>query len=348
MNNFYHRDESRYMHPDVVENHEANISGGENRFLYDPREPYEERRNAVLHIGDWLDPSMLPPRTERTELFEIEEPCSEALPKVGKITFELTVPSAYEPSRRYPVLIDIPGGALFSSFWQTCNPEKYSDLFDAVFVTPRYRHAYDDDGLYPAAIDDLQAIYCYLMGHEKELGVDMDDVVLYGISSGAHLALALAHRLKGIGICPRGIVANEPIVDERGVSYSSHYQTAGWSGWQLYQSSRIWLGSSVIPQEVPAEAFPNHATVDECVGLPPTSIYIGDGDPSVSDVLEYVSKLIQAGVFTSLRVAGGWTHDCNIADNPYHTRYYQQMIDDVRDFFLHDLRRPWSVTETCE
>ena len=62
---------------------------------------------------------------------------------------------------------------------------------------------------------------------------------------------------------------------------------------------------SLITVDVPAEAFPGRATVEECVGLPPTFIHAMINDNGLDQTSEYISKLSAAGVYCEMHAWGG-------------------------------------------
>ena len=156
------------------------------------------------------------------------------------------------------------------------------------------------DSKYPEALNDCHAVYKYVLDHAKDLGVDEKRVLLYGVSSGGHLALALCHRLKRHNYHPRGCITIGPVADNRLIYPSSVRSGNTWNSQALYRTGKEWLGDQGNDAFLSPEAFPNHATVKECEGLAPTIIYTYETDVCLDPSLMYASKLVQAGVFTQL------------------------------------------------
>lgn len=110
--------------------------------------------------------------------------------------------------------------------------------------------------------------------------------------------------------------------------------------------------------DVPAECFPGRATVEECVGLPPTFIHAMANDNGTDQAYEYASKLAAAGVYVELHNWGGSQHcslttAANVLDKDDPTAEYAQLFNAVcakefKDMFEYDLRRPWTVEEYNE
>lgn len=340
---FYNRNDSRYAHPEVAAEHElflADDVNAKNIAIFDVTTPYVERKQMVDDINEYAK-GFLSPRTDRTSTFEV--------PGLnggdGSIVVEIARPTDAKPGKKLPCIFNIPAGALYACSYGVADIEGDADECGAVVINMRYRTAFDDKGIFPGALDDLEATYRYVLEHEDELGIKKDKIVVMGLSSGGHLGLAFCHRLKKLGITPRGCVAIEPIPDERTIYPSSHIVNNNWDGRSIYASGAYWLGF-MPTQDVPAEAFANHATAEECIGLPPTIIYVGEDDAAADPCLSYYSKLNEAGVFASIHIWGGANHMtlCH-GDNPYVNRIIKSYRDDIKDLFKNDMRRPWTVGE---
>lgn len=172
--------------------------------------------------------------------------------------------------------------------------------------------------------------------------------------------MALCHRLKKRGITPRGCLVWVPIIDDRPLPQyrSLSINSAFWGGSDAAQSARQYLGKMNNMVDVPAEAFPGRATVEECVGLPPTFIHAMANDNGVDQAYDYASKLAAAGVYVELHNWGGSQHcslstAANVLDKDDPTAEYAQLFNAVnekefKDMFENDLRRPWTVEEFNE
>lgn len=311
--------------------------------------PFEERRKLNEDMIETVK-AMFPPKDEtRCTRHEVpgcpEEPDTPAIVTV-----------TYPEKRRkknMPCVIYIPGGGLTACMECSFDSIELSDRINAVVVVCEYRTVYNGGG-YPETINDVHAAFLWVVEHAEELGINPDKIVIHGASSGGHLSLALCHRLKRYkyhGYEPRGCVALVPICDERAI-YPSSKREISFGGQELYTSSLLWLGDRQSnPAFVPREAFANHATAEECVGLPPTFIHTTEHEVSADADMSYVSKLIQAGVYTDFHVWGGAGHSTlGYAVIPedrgaYAQMYLDELTKQITDCIRYDLRRKWIEEE---
>ena len=219
----------------------------------------------------------------------------------------LTLPTE-KPEGKLPVIYYVMGGALFTHDIRIF-PEilRWARDFNCAVVAADYRSPLE--GVYPAAINDLHAGYQWIVENADEYGLDADNITLFGESSGAHLALAMAFRLKRYGYKPRGVVANDPMVDDRNYWESNklikdpcdatraHCMFATYVGWEN-------CGSNLMGPE----AFANHATVEECKYLCPIYLNVGESDQDRDATIEFATKLYKAKVPCSLHVWEGSAH----------------------------------------
>lgn len=196
-----------------------------------------------------------------------------------------------------------------------CIPEVFrtvndpiSDNNNAVVVVPVYRTCIEAQ--YPAAVNDLHAVYQWIIENADMLNANPDNITLTGISSGGHLALALAFRLKRYGYRPRGCVASLPITDDRLTKDCSrvYISDSDWSGEFVRENARMWLGENYGAPYIGPEAYANRATVEECRGLCPVFINTCDLDADVEYSLEFVGKLLRAGVYVDYHIMSGMCH----------------------------------------
>lgn len=94
----------------------------------------------------------------------------------------------------FPTILVIPTGALFfNDIWLFSNAT-ITKYLGAQTVIPKFRSLVDAP--YPAAVNDLHATYQWMIDNAQALNIDTDRIVIYGMSSGGHLASALPFRLK--------------------------------------------------------------------------------------------------------------------------------------------------------
>jgi acetyl esterase/lipase len=332
-------DGQKWAHPELRVIHElSNTSTTDDfTFTFNPDIPYEERAAFVKKLGKESNESVTYDET-RTTFYQV--PGCEEEPDAPLV--EVTVTKPVNPTKKMRCMVVIPGGALIMCVKSFPQPATVSDQNNCVVVFFGYRAIFDAP--YPAAINDCHAVYKWTVEHAEELDIDPDMIIINGGSSGGHLALALCHRLKRYGYKPRGCVAEMPIVDNRMNHRNSAIQLAGWGADQVHITSQAWLGRA-LPHKLNGEAFANYATEEECVGLPPTVIITTDMDPNADACMDYVSKLISAGVFVALHLWGGAIHGVvtiastveAVAD--YSDRYLKQLHDDTLELWKYDLRR---------
>ena len=210
----------------------------------------------------------------------------------------------------HPTVLVIPTGALFfNDVWLFSNATitKYLGIQT---VIPEFRSLVDAP--YPAAINDLHATYQWMVEHAKELSIDTDKIIIYGMSSGGHLASALPFRLKRYGWCgghmPRGVIAQVPFLDDRETTRTMRSLGKSWSGLFNRAANMCYMGNNFASGFIGPEAYANHATVEECRGLCPYIFQIQQDDCGCEHTLEFVSKLIQADVYCSMIMQGGTIH----------------------------------------
>lgn len=210
----------------------------------------------------------------------------------------------------YATLFMIPGGGLFGSDAFGFCSAPMSKFLGCQIVSVQYRTTVD--AKYPAAVNDLHAAYQWMISHAKELCVDTDRIVLYGMSSGGHLAAALPFRLKRYGWCgapmPRGVVVEDGFFDDRETTRSMRLFSRTFDGFNNRAANMMYMGENFASGFIGPEAYANHANVSECKGLPPYMIYEGQDNCGCDPALEFIMKLNEAGIFCSFYMCGGTTH----------------------------------------
>ena len=89
-----------------------------------------------------------------------------------------------------------------------------------------------------------------------------------------------------------------PMLDDREITPSSHWQVPIWSpennrfGWRCY------LGDLYGQDDIPPYGAP--ARAEDLQGLPPASVWVGTSDIFCDENILYAQRLIQAGIPTEL------------------------------------------------
>ncbi|WP_430781686.1 alpha/beta hydrolase [Actinoplanes sp. G11-F43] len=162
---------------------------------------------------------------------------------------------------------------------------------------------------YPAALDDVSAVWKWMRVNAAGLGVDPDRVAVGGESAGGGIAASLVQRLHDTGgpePVPQWLFA--PMLDDRTAARREldeldHFVWNNRSnrfGWTSY------LGQTAGAAEVPAYAVP--ARRADLTGLPPAWLYAGDIELFHDEIVEYAGRLRTAGVDTTLTIVPGAAH----------------------------------------
>lgn len=254
------------------------------------------------------------------------------------------------------VLFHIMGGGLVAYSTTFAPIDQIAQDHQCVVVVPFYRLSWQ--GKYPAAINDCHAAYQWMIDNADKLQINADNVVIEGMSSGAHLGLSLGFRLKRYGICPKGIVAIQPQTDERENGRVSDQVHGAAGGFASDNHDFLWcyLGTDFGSSRIGPEAIANHATVTECVGYPPAFIHTVELDSDRDKSREFYGKLLEAKTYAEYHCwAGAWHSSMQFAGsgafgdvNEYSERTKHIFDANIEDCFTYDLRRPWVVEELKE
>jgi acetyl esterase/lipase len=174
-------------------------------------------------------------------------------------------------------------------------------------VSAEYRLAPEHP--YPAPLDDVTAVWSWMLSQAAELGIDPARVVVAGESAGGGLAATLVQRLADTpGIQPVAQLLFCPMLDDRTAADRSldavdHFvwnNTANLFGWRSY------LGREPGSDDVPPPAVA--ARRDDLAGLPRTWISVGELDLFHDEDVDYAERLRGAGVAVALEVVPGAPH----------------------------------------
>lgn len=148
---------------------------------------------------------------------------------------------------------------------------------------------------HPAALQDAQLAYHWLVEHSTEIGADTSGVALIGESSGATTAACLSLMLRDAGeplprsqilaypVC--GMYRHWPSHEERGVGYTLDFEFIRWS-----MSHYVPAGHDLEdPYLLPLAA-------SDLAGLPPTLVMTAEFDPLRDEGIAFAQRLAGAGV----------------------------------------------------
>jgi acetyl esterase/lipase len=262
----------------------------------------------------------------------------------------------------YPVVIPVACGGLFLNDPHMFSNAPITKYLGCELVVPELRVFPDAE--YPAAINDLHATYQWMIKNAEALDIDTDRIVLEGVSTGGNLAAALAFRLKRYDWCggpmPRGVAIFDGSLDDRGTTRSARIINKGWDGLMDRAANMLYMGKNFASDFVGPEAYANHATVEECKGMPPFAIFANQDYPGCDSSMEFMRKLSDAGDYVSFMM-GGTCADCGPAErlsrvDVFSIRdcdYVPQLgvgrldvmesffVGNIKDFLAYDLRRDY-------
>ncbi|SMC24069.1 Acetyl esterase/lipase [Clostridium acidisoli DSM 12555] len=187
--------------------------------------------------------------------------------------------------------------------------ECFTEKIKCIVVSIDYRLA--PEHKYPAAIEDCYAGLKWTVSKAEELKIDTSRIAIAGASAGGGLTAALALMVRDRGEIKVAFQAPlYPMLDDRNVTPSSHEineknlpkawnREANEIAWKMY------LGSN-ISGETSYYAAP--ARAKDLTGLPPAYIFIGQLDPFRDETLEYVTRLVQAGIPVEFHLYPGCFH----------------------------------------
>ena len=199
----------------------------------------------------------------------------------------------------------------------------------AFVVSIDYRLA--PESPFPAATEDCYAVLTWVADNADMLKIDPLRIAVYGISSGASLAAALALMTRDRGgpqLCFQFL--GVPVLDDRLTTPSMRLftDTPLWDRHNAEASWRQYLGTDKGTEHDPAispYAAPARAT--DLARLPPTYIYVCEFDPLRDEGLYYATRLVQAGVQTELHMYPGTFHgSTNIAAAPISQRMVAESL----------------------
>lgn len=286
------------------------LSGGLHRDLETAREI--RNSNTEFWKEEWARLNEDHPEWEEFGYWEeyfdvpgcVEEPDA---PKVHVIVRRLRDTLKKGP---YPTVFVIPSGGLVYNDPYICSNAPVSKYLGCQIVTAEYRS--NVDAPYPAAINDLHAAYQWMVDNAEKLQIDLDCIVIYGGSSGGQMSAALPFRLKRYNWCgapmPRGVVVDDGMFDDFETTRSMRVLSKTWCGLTNRAANMLYMGDNFASGFVGPEAYANHATVEECRGLPPYLIYEGQDNVGADPGMQFSMKLNEAGVQCTFLMWGGSTH----------------------------------------
>jgi acetyl esterase/lipase len=336
--------DTKWSHPECVDlYHFGEVPREQNPFviLTDPEMSHEEK----LKLLDSMDFSTwgIPVDESKADVETYMVPGCPEEPNAPETKVWVYTPKGIEIKEKMPTMFYCFGGGMTMCLPRALPIENFAVRYGCIIVATEYRNAIV--ARYPAAVNDCHAGYQWMIDNAEKLHVDPDNVILFGESTGGHLATCLPFRLMRYGYNPKGVVASVPITDDRESKPSSAFYGLQWDGRQLRRAYVEWMGpDNYASNTIGPEAFANHTTVEDCIGYPPLFLHSAEWDPSSDYDMEFASKVKAAHSFVCYHCWGGLGHNVNNLDGEdreYTDRIQKNIDADVMECFKHDLRRPW-------
>ncbi|MEV4750222.1 alpha/beta hydrolase [Streptosporangium sp. NPDC049248] len=218
----------------------------------------------------------------------------------------------YRPAGRreaVPCLYWIHGGGMILGDveMEDARLNDYVAELGCVIVSVDYRLAPEHPD--PAPVEDCYAGLVWTAKNAAELGVDPDRIAVGGISAGGGLAagtVLLARDRGGPALAFQLLIC--PMLDDRNTTPSSlefaeaivWNRAANLLGWKALLGERAG-GDDVSPYAAPARAA-------DLSGLPPAYVDVGELEVFRDECVDYVLRLVRAGVSTEFHLYPGAFH----------------------------------------
>ena len=217
-------------------------------------------------------------------------------------------PKNSESGGKLPGLLWIHGGGQlfghtdFTKYWCSI----YAEQANCIAVALDYRLTPENP--YPASLEDCYATLVWMRKATDEVGIDADRIAVGGDSAGGCLTAALcllSRDRKGPKICFQ--MPLYPMLDDRNVTPSS-YEIIDERVWNRHANIAAWKMylKNYKDKEIPIYAAPTRA--QDLSNLPPTFTFIGELDLFRDETIDYVQRLMQAGVPVEFHIYSGCTH----------------------------------------
>jgi len=352
------RSSRRYAHPEISKYFTAGSAVPEGSTLYeatfglvhDPDYPEDKRQKILEAIQQEYPHPLTPGHTDSQpahgEWMSCFVPGCPEEPDAPELNLVVRSPKI-RTSNRLPALYYIGGGGHFTSYCDLNEIELLCKELNCVIIVPLIRMGKGQP--YPEALNDTHAGYQWVFEHANELGINEDNITIFGLSVGGGIGLSLCFRLKRYAYSPRGIVALLPPVDDRLIYESSKVFSGQFDGYFWGTMFKLYLGKNYGSPYLGPEAVANRAKVDECKGLPPTFIHTVELDTDRDACMQFSQKVAAAGSFSEVHCWGGSDHMGLLfsKNSPYSARFNAVVRANIHDCMTYDLRRMWLLNEDC-
>ena len=283
-----------------------------------PSFEFNETTLGAIRAGTALGSTKRPPLSAAQETVACEErriPGPAGAPDVRVLVYRPPGGPGKRPATARPAYLHVHGGGYILG-----NPEindgsnrTIAAELGCVVVSVDYRLA--PETRFPGAVEDCYAALGWLYREAESLEVDRARIAIGGESAGGGHAAALAIVARDRGEIPISFqLLDSAMLDDRTGSASDPHPYCGEFVWTAGSNRFGWrslLGMEPGTAQTPPGASP--ARVADLSGLPPTFITVGALDLFLEENMEYVRRLIRAGVPAELHIIPGAYHGFAVA-----------------------------------
>lgn len=185
------------------------------------------------------------------------------------------------------------------------SPRALAQAANAIVVSIEYRHA--PEAKFPAAHDDANAAYQWVVANAAKWGGDPKKIALVGESAGGNLAVnvAIAARDKGWPK-PLHVLAVYPVAN---TSPALAAKTTHAAAKPLNTPMLDWFFKHTLTSPDQATDPRLNLVAAKLDGLPPTTIILAEIDPLHDDGATLADRLRAAGVSVDVKEYPGTTHE---------------------------------------
>ncbi|GAA3885860.1 alpha/beta hydrolase [Leifsonia kafniensis] len=188
--------------------------------------------------------------------------------------------------------------------------ERYVESSGVPMLAVDYRLAPENP--FPAGMDDCVMGVRWLIDNAERLGVDPDRIAVMGDSGGGGLAASAALFCRDHGLSLSAQLLIYPMLDDRTIRPDKWLEP--YIGWNYGDNAAAWsavLSARGQDQQNMRYAVP--AREAHLEGLPRTYLDVGELDIFRREVLEYATRLTDAGVSTELHLHPSVPHGYDLA-----------------------------------
>ena len=219
----------------------------------------------------------------------------------------------YEPKEKKGLLpgvlyLHYGGFTLGSPAHEDATCYRYVKEVKCIIISPDYRLAPENPA--PAAYEDCYSTLIWFEANAIALGVDSSRLAVTGLSAGGGLTIAVALMVrdrKGPKLAFQMPIApaiddrlktksSREFTDPRALNYDSCRRV-----WNLYLGKGHEDRDDVSPYAAPGRAV-------DFSGLPPCYTYVGAMDPFRDETIDYINRLMRAGISAGLTLYPGGIH----------------------------------------